>query len=75
MSQTTISTSTRGRSASRGGVRPIVPARRCRYCGRALTRYCQAKRVWNIGPVRIEGYILICRTGDCRQRAAMDGWL
>jgi len=31
--------------------------------------------VWNIGPVRIEGYILICRTGDCRQRAAMDGWL
>ena len=60
---------------TRGGVRPIVPARRCRYCNKKLDRYCKAKKVWNIGPVRVDVYILICRTNGCRERAAMDGWL
>jgi len=68
-------TSTRRGSATRGGVRPIVPARRCRYCNKVLDRYCKAKRVWNLGPVRIEGYILICRSSECAERARRDGWL
>ena len=68
-------TRSRGVGATRGGVRPIVPARRCRYCNKVLDLYCKAIKVWNIGPVELEVCILICRTSKCRQRAAMDGWL
>jgi len=58
-----------------GGVRPISPARRCPYCGRVLTRWCQAKKVYQWGPIRIELVRTICRTNGCQERARKEGFI
>jgi len=57
-----------------GGIRPIVPARRCPYCGRVLTRWCQAKKVYRWGPIQIELVRAICRRNGCQESARSEGF-
>lgn len=63
----------------RGGVRTIAPPRRCPYCGRVLTAYCQTtwRRQRTIVGVRVQVQLkrLICRRPECADRARREGWL
>jgi len=65
---------THANGRTRGGVRPICPARRCPYCGALLTRWCQARRIYRWGPLQVEFTWTICRDPECMARARAAGW-
>lgn len=60
---------------TRGGVRPVIPVRRCPYCGQELELYCQTKKVYSYKSIHLELTRLICRRYACQAQAHRDGWL
>lgn len=64
----------RGRNGH-GGLRRLIPVRRCPYCKAELTLACQTKKLYRWHSLELELVQTICRRSECRDQAARDGWL